>query len=198
MGGARPSSTSAEIFEAADPARTMPRWLVLSALGAIVLVVLALSWFNNRQLTEAPPPLAEPSEEAAPADSAPQGTAAAPATSPAAASGPVVLGAAEPVWLQVYERGGATLFQGELAAGQSYQVPPGATAPLLRTGKPEALRITVGGRPVPPVGPPARTVSNVSLLGPDLLSGGAGGGRGAPVPSVPQPSAPPGIGNTAG
>ena len=29
----------AEVFEPADPARTMPQWLVLSAIGAIVLLV---------------------------------------------------------------------------------------------------------------------------------------------------------------
>ncbi len=36
-----------------------------------------------------------------------------------AADGPVLLTAVEPTWIRVYERVGTTLFQGELAAGQS-------------------------------------------------------------------------------
>ena len=42
-------------------------------------------------------------------------------------------------------RDGATILkQGELAAGQSFEVPATATAPTLTTAKPEALRISVG------------------------------------------------------
>ena len=52
-----------------------------------------------------------------------------------------------------------------LQPGQTYAVPATATAPVLKTGKPEALKITVGSAVAPPVGPPATTVSNVSLLG---------------------------------
>ena len=112
--------------------------------------------------------------------------AAAPAAAPApavVATGPVVLTANEPVWLQVYERGGPTLYQGELAAGQSYQVPATATAPLLRTGKPEALRIAVGTADAPAVGPAATTVRDVSLLGPDLMRGPAATTPGAAAPA---------------
>ena len=70
-----------------------------------------------------------------------------------------------------------------LEAGQSYEVPATATAPVLTTGKPEALRISVGTADAPPVGPAATTVTNVSLLGPDLLRGPA-----AAVPTaVPSP-----------
>jgi cytoskeleton protein RodZ len=73
------------------------------------------------------------------------------------------------VWLQVSEKGGASLFSGMLQPGQTYAVPPTATAPVLKTGKPEALRINVGNNVAPPVGPPATTVANVSLLPADLL-----------------------------
>src|ERR1044071_8636934 len=51
MGGQRfESGGSAEVFEPADPARTMPRWLVLSAIGAIALLVIIMTWLNNRSL----------------------------------------------------------------------------------------------------------------------------------------------------
>jgi cytoskeleton protein RodZ len=166
MGGSRPEySTPAEVFEPADPARTMPRWLVLGALAAIVLVVSLMMWLNNRSLE---PDAVEPEAVANDQAAAPQ---AAEPQAPAVAQGPVVLAAIEPVWLSVSERGGGKLFEGVLNPGQNFQVPSTATAPLLRTGKPEALRITVGSQAAPAVGPPATTVRDVSLLPADLMRG---------------------------
>jgi hypothetical protein len=97
----------------------------------------------------------------------------------------VVITANEPAWIQVSERGGATMFQGELASGQSYEVPATATAPVLRTGRPQAIRISVGTADAPAVGEPDRTVSNVSLLGPDLMRGPAA--TPAAPPASPRP-----------
>jgi cytoskeleton protein RodZ len=188
MGGTRPEySTAPEVFEPADPARTMPKWLVLSALLGIILVVSLMLWLNNRSLEQP----GEPDEAVA------NEPAAAPAPqpqAPAAAQGPVVLSAAEPLWLSVYERGGGKLFEGVLNAGQTFEVPATATAPLLRTGKPEALRISVGGQPAPAVGPAATTVRDVSLLPADLMRAGqppaaASSTAGAPV-SQTAPSQP--------
>lgn len=189
VGSTRPAETTTnEVFEPADPARTMPRWLVITAIAAIVLVVIGMTWLNRRALQEPQPAAVEAIDETP--------TAAAPAggqqTAPAP-QGPVVLTATEPVWLRVYERDGRTLFQGELSTGQSYQLPQTATEPLLHTGKPEAVRVTVGGEVAPPLGPPARTVSDVSLSAADLMGRGEGSGV-----TVPAPSAPPGIQNTAG
>ena len=191
MGGQRfESGGNAEVFEPADPARTMPRWLVLSAIGAIVLLVVIMTWLNNRSLE--PDVAQEPAPEVAstaPTQNAP--TAAQPAPQPAQpASGPVVLTATEPAWIQVTD-GGRTLFSGELAAGQTFTVPQDAAAPLLKAGKPEALRVTVGSATAPPVGQPGRVASNVSLAPADLMRGGT-------AASPPAPSAPPGIQNTAG
>lgn len=98
-----------------------------------------------------------------------------PAQQPAAApapQGPVVLTATAPAWIQVTD-GGRSLFSGELAAGQSYTVPATATAPVLKAGKPEALRVTIGTANAPPVGTAGRVASNVSLLAADLMRGGA-------------------------
>lgn len=167
MGGDHPLAATAEVYEAADPARTMPKWLVLGAIAAVVVLVVVMSALNRRALQ---------SDEGAPPDT-PQATHAPASTAPAApaapaASGPVVLTAAEPVWLQVYEKGGKSLFEGQLAGGQVYAVPADAKAPMLKTGKPEALKISVGTAVAPAIGPPATTVRDVSLLGPDLMRGG--------------------------
>ncbi len=161
MGGKRTVTRTPEVFQPADPARTMPKWLVLAAIASVIVIALLFSWFQNRSLTA--PDDVPAAEVLAPAPDA------APAQQPQpAAGGPVVVTATEPSWIQISD-GGRTLFQGELAPNQPYQMPATATAPLLRAGKPEALRVTVGGAPAPPVGPAGQVASNVSLLGPDLM-----------------------------
>lgn len=188
LGGQRPVAAAAEIFEPADPARTMPKWLVFGAIGAVIALVLVMTWLNKRSL-EGP---ATASNEPTASAPAPATTNAPPAAAPApvAAQGPVVITANEPVWLQVSEKGGVTLFSGELAAGQRFDVPATATAPVLKTGKPEALRISVGTADAPPVGPAATTVRDVSLLGPDLMRGPAAVQPPAPGTAPPAAGAP--------
>ena len=163
MGGTRPVTIYPEVYETADPARTMPKGLVFGALALLALVVIALTWMSSRSMKgDETAPVAENAP-------APETNIAAPAPAPApAASGPVVLMANEAVWISVKD-GGAILKQGELAPGQSYEIPANAVAPLLTTGKPEALRISVGTADAPPVGPAGQTVSGISLRGPDLL-----------------------------
>lgn len=193
MGGQRYEASHAEVFEPVDPARTMPKWLVFAAIGGIILVVLVMTWLNNRALepdTSTSPVEATatvPTQESAASAQAPQQQQAA----PAAATGAVVLTATEPAWIQITDQG-RTLFSGELAAGQTFAVPQNAVAPLLKAGKPEALRVTVGNTVAPPVGPAGRVASNVSLKPADLMNAGAAGA------SPPAPSAPPGVQNTAG
>jgi cytoskeleton protein RodZ len=190
LGGQRPIA-NVEVFEAADPARTMPKWLVFAGIAAVILLVVIMSWLNRRSL--------EQPEEAV--TNTPAATVTAPAQPPPpsapapAAQGPVVLNATEAVWLQVYQKGGTTLFSGILQPGQTFVVPPNATAPLLKTGKPEALRINVGNALAPAVGRPATTVRDVSLLGSDLMKGGQGA---APTPqaATPAPAATPTETNT--
>ncbi len=76
MGGQRFDAGSPEVFEPADPARTMPKWLVFSAIGGIILVVLVMTWLNNRSL--APDEATSPIEATA---TAPTGENAAPSPS---------------------------------------------------------------------------------------------------------------------
>jgi cytoskeletal protein RodZ len=168
MGGHRFSSSQAEVIEAADPARTMPKWLVLSTIVAVVIIIIVMTVLNRRSLEQ---PSAVASNTPAPVTAAAPPPSQAPAPAPVA-EGPVVLTAVAPAWIQVTDEG-KTLFMGELQPGQTYSVPPTATAPLLKAGKPEALKVTVGAAVAPPVGPPGKVVSKVSLKGPDLIHGGA-------------------------
>ena len=186
MGGVRPVHQTSEVFEPADPARTMPKWLVFGAIAAVLVLVLVMSWLNERSFsgpdTAANEIVAETAEptQAAPPPAAPAQTA----------SGPVVITANEQVWIQVKD-GASTLKAGLLEAGQSFEVPATAKAPVLTTAKPEALRIAVGTADAPPVGPAGATVRDVSLLGPDLMRG--------PAAAAPAPAGtPPPVQNTAG
>ena len=52
MGGQRFAATQAEVFEAADPARTMPKWLVIGAIVAVILLIVLMSWLNSRSLEQ--------------------------------------------------------------------------------------------------------------------------------------------------
>ena len=187
MGGQRFTSSQSEVIEAADPARTMPKWLVISAVIAVILLIIIMSVLNRRALEQ---PASSPPAASAPATPAarPAQPAPAPATA-ASAQGPVVITAVAPAWIQVTDQG-KTLFEGMMAPGQAFTVPATATAPLLKAGKPEALKINVGSAVAPPVGPPGKVASKVSLKPADLMHGGAQAGASAPA-------APP-AGNAAG
>lgn len=188
MGGVRPASQSSEVFEPADPARTMPKWLVFGAIAAVLVLVLVMSWLNERSFQVADEPVNDSAASAA--APAPATPAPGPITAAPVAQGSVVLTANEQVWIQVKD-GRTTLKEGVLEPGQSFEVPTTASAPVLMTGKPEALRISIGTADAPPIGPPATTVRNVSLRAADLMRGPA-----AAAPSAP--GAAPTVQNTAG
>lgn len=173
MGGTRPATTSYDAFEPADPARVMPKWLILVVPLAIIAAILFFSWLNNRSL--------EVQDETAALNEA------APAPQPTAppvqqAQGPVVITANDRAWIEVKD-GNVILRQGELALGQSFEVPANAVAPTLTTAKPEALRISVGTADAPPIGE-AGTRVTVSLKPEDLM-------RPQPAAAASEPAAVP-------
>ena len=183
MGGQRFTANTMETFEPADPRRSMPKWLVIGTIVALVVIVGLMSWLNNRSLEQtdngANAPVAT-ATNAPPAQQPAQSAASPPA------AGPVLLTATDAVWMQITESGGTTLFSGVLQAGQTFTVPPQSSGAMLKTAKPEALKITVGGRIAPQVGPPAKKVT-VSLAPADLLKGPAAAGS-APAPGAPTPT----------
>jgi cytoskeletal protein RodZ len=180
MGGQRFANNQTEVLEPADPARTMPKWLVIGAIAGVILLIVLMSWISRRSLRQddspavASAPVQQPVKRAAPA--------AQPAAT--SAQGPVVLTAIAPAWIQVTDQG-KSLFQGELQPGQTFPVPPTAVAPLLKAGKPEALKVTVGSAVAPPVGPPGKVASKVSLKGDDLMRGAAAAAAPAAPPAAP-------------
>ena len=181
MGSELPAHYTTAVVEPLEPVdgnRTMPKALVFGALIGLVIVISLFTWLSNRELR---------GEEAA--TEATIDNLALAAAPPAATRGTVVITANEAAWIEV--RDGATVLkQGELAAGQSFEIPATAAAPTLTTAKPEALRISVGTGDAPAVGPPGKRVANVSLLGDDLLRGPvAAPAAASPVPEPVLPSA---------
>jgi len=179
MGGQRTMAQS-EVFEPADPARTMPKSLVLGAIVAVILLVILMSWLSRRSLEQPDEGVVNTPVAAAPAAQQP----AAPAPT-AAAQGPVVLTATDAVWLAIKDNG-TVLKQGIMQPGETFQVPATATAPVLTTAKAEALRINVGTAVAPSIGPAATKVS-VSLLPADLMKTGQAA-RPAPAAAAPAPA----------
>jgi cytoskeleton protein RodZ len=165
MGGVRAPAAQAEVFEPADPARTMPRWLVLAAIAAVILVIVLMTWLSNRSLRD--DGSASQSAATAPASQAPTQPAN-PVVQPTT-QGPVVLTAIQPVWLSVKDQG-KIIKQGILQPGETYEIPATASEPILTTAKAEGLKVTVGSATAPQVGPAATKVS-VSLLPANLMKG---------------------------
>jgi cytoskeleton protein RodZ len=145
-------------YEPVDPSRVPSRLLAWTAAGiAVALLIGYFVWKSmafgdgNIPVAEAPPPVVATAPAAAPPPTA------------APATGQVVLTATAPVWLRVYDKADKVLFEKEMATGESWPVPADADTPMVRTGRADALKITVGGSEVAPLGPPEKTVRDVVL-----------------------------------
>ena len=185
LGGLKTRAPTPEYYQPADPSRVPPRSLALIAgIIAVVLVIAYAIWRST--LDGGPATVTAPVAEA-PASQPAQPQPAAPPPPQAAAGQPVTLTAIGPVWLRVSEEGGATITERTLAAGESLQIPPTATRPMLRVGAPEALRITVGQTVIPQLGPAGQPVGNVSARPEDLIARAQGG---APAAAPAPPAAP--------
>ena len=184
MGGSRPVPMApSEVFEPADPARAMPRALVIGAIIAVLVLVALMSWLNKRSLSDN-------GEAQANAAATVEGPLQPPPLATPVPQGPVVLSATAPVWMAVYDKTGTSYFSGMLNPGVDFTVPATATAPLLKTGKPEAIKIAVGTAIAPSVGPPGQRVTDVSLLPADLLKPARAASSPPPATATVVPSAP--------
>lgn len=165
-------------FEPGDPARLPSRRLAwLSALAVVVLLVGAFSFYRTYFSPGiGPAPLTEPTRAAA------RPNPVRPAAAAPAPSGPVVFTSlADGTWVRFYDGAGKRLFEGQMARGQSFTVPADAVKPQVWTGRPNALAITVGGRPVPKLGEAEVIMRDVPVSAAALLA------RGAPATATPAP-----------
>lgn len=155
-----------EMFEPADPARVPSRTLAWTAAVIAIVLVAGFALWRSQLLT---PPTTEEiaqQEEAAPvAQQGPaQGAPAAPVNQT------VVFTANDDVWLRIYDETGERLKDGLMKKGESFTLPTEARNPMILTGRPQALDVTVGGKAVPPLGAADRTISDVPVNAEALLA----------------------------
>lgn len=100
------------------------------------------------------------------------GDAAQPAAAtPAQSGGKVVFTALEDgVWARFYEDGGERLFEAQMSSGDRFELPADAADPRINTGRPDALSITVGGRPVPKLSDEPITLGDTPVSAAALLA----------------------------
>ncbi len=172
--------TRYEAFEPVDPARVPSRTLAWTAALIVLLLIVGFTLWRTQLLT--PPTGEEIAQEAAPAVARPAGGAPV-----APAAQPVVFTAIDDVWLRIVDEAGERLKDGILKKGESFTLPAGAKGPTILTGRPQALSVTVGGKPIPALGAADRTISDVPVSAEALLARGA-----APVPTAtPAPASRP-------
>ncbi|MXO73230.1 helix-turn-helix domain-containing protein [Alteraurantiacibacter buctensis] len=173
----QPAARTTSSYEPSDPARVPSQSLVWFSLLALGLLLAGL-FFAYRTLfspaAELPSLIEQQEAEEASARASAAATPAAAAT-----GGPVTFTATdERVWVSFYDADGLRLLEKELARGESFTVPAEANGPMLRTARPEALSITIGGRAVPPLATEMMTLRDVKVDAASLLA------RSAPQPSA--------------
>lgn len=171
-----------ETYDPEDPVREPSSGLVWAGAVIAVLLLAALALWYGTDLfrssgTPEPEPLPTETPLAAPA--------AAPSPAVSANGGQVTLTATEPVWLRIYDATGTRLFEKEMAAGERYDVPQNANGPMINLGRPEAIRVTVNGSDVAPLGTPGRAIKDVPISAAALQARGTGATPGAaPAPAA--------------
>ena len=183
--GTASDSFATAAFTPGDPARVPSAKFAWIAAGAAVLFGAAgLAWWHGHDSTPASLPSLLPEAVSTPKPAKP-----APPPTPVAASNTVVLTAeASGIWVKLYDASGLQLMQKQLVQGESITVPPEAKDPMLWTGSPEALAITVGGQAVPKLADSHKTIKDVRVSATALLA------RAAPAVAVgPGAASPAGL-----
>lgn len=166
MGDARRAYFEPEAYEPVDPSRIPSRLLAMIALGVALLLGMGYLLLrfegDNSDLAKLAADTVPDTRPVVPRPVAPP-PASLPAE-PAVPTGPVSIAAAEDAWLKISERDGSrTYYMDVMKAGQSFAVPDTAIDPILRTGRPQSVRVLIGATALPPIGEPDRIVRDYSL-----------------------------------
>lgn len=163
-----------DALEPGDPARVPSRGLVFLSIAAIALLLVGgFTFYRTFFAPGSGPGSILPAEQAAQEDADRQaaqepGAAPVPAVD---AAGPVIFTALEDeVWVRFYDGSGNRLMEKAMARGETYTVPADAENPQIVTGRPYALGITIGGKPVPKLAEEAVTVADIPVSAEALLA----------------------------
>lgn len=162
LGEERRGHFEPEAYEPVDPSRVPSRLLAMVALGVALLLgmgyLLLRFQEDNVDLAKLAADTVEDNRPLPPKPAVPP-----PPAAPAVPTGPITVTAIEDVWLKVSERDGRTYFMSVLPAGQSYTLAEDVVDPVLRTGRPQSVRVAIGTTALPPIGEPDRLVRAYSL-----------------------------------
>ncbi len=131
-------------FEPGDPAR-VPGSNIIWIAAAAVLALLVIGYFGYNSMF-------------------------APAAELAASAQVVFTALQQGVWVKFYDANGTQLMQKEMALGETYTVPATAQGPQLWTARPDALKITVGGREIPRLATDEKIMKDVPVTAAALLA----------------------------
>ena len=167
QGGYQGTIARMPAYEPADPARVPPRWLAWSAAALAVALLAAYFVWRSFALSD-DTPATEATKVVAEAQIGKQNAAITnDAIDP---KGEVVITATETVWLKIYDKDNKRLFEKEMQPGERYIVPADAQNPMIVTGRPQVLNVTIGGKPVAPLGNGDKSIADVEVSAAALLA----------------------------
>lgn len=196
QGGHSAYQAPTQSYEPTDVARVPPRALAWTAAAvAVALVIAYLVWRSFA--------LGDPGNVSAPATVAQKGgttktDGAASTSTPVDPKGQVLLTARDTVWVRIYDADKKRLYENEMKAGEQYPVPADAKNPMINTGRPQAIDVTIGGKIVAPLGKPDIAIKDVGVSAaalvarvPETPATGATKGPSGTTPTTTSEAAPP-------
>lgn len=166
QGGHEGYQAPVQNYEPADPARVPSRTLAWTAAAIGILVVAGYFGWRTMALGDASiietPAAVVQKTEASVANADPKILIP--------AGGAVVLTATDNVWVKIYDADNKRLYEDEMKTGDSFTVPQDAKKPMIVTGRPQAISVTVGGKAVPPLGEIDKTIADVEVSSAALLA----------------------------
>lgn len=145
-------------YEPADVGRVPPRWIAWTAAAVALVALIGYLVWRSFAMSPDGGVDAVAEKEAVPAKTAQAAAAPQPPT-----DGAVVLTADDTVWVKIYDADNKRLFESEMKAGETYTVPADANGPMIVTGRPQHLKVTVGGKPVEALGVADKTIADVGV-----------------------------------
>ncbi|MBP7952214.1 MAG: DUF4115 domain-containing protein [Sphingorhabdus sp.] len=177
-------------YTPADAASVPSKTLAWTAAIIGILIVAGYFIWRSTAMVAADPGLVDQAETEISAPATTDATQN--AASPAAAidsNGQVVITAVDTVWVKIYDASDKRLFEAEMKAGESYNVPQDAAKPMIVTGRPDKLKITLAGKEMAPLGDGSRTIADVGVSAADFAARANAAAVSTPAPTTsPQTS----------
>lgn len=165
-------------YEPTDPTSVPPK--ILAWTAAIIGLLILTGYFIWRSVildgstaeTEITTKTAQRQQASVPEPGRPKASDIDP-------NGQVVVTATGTVWMKIYDADNKRLFEAEMKPGESYNVPQDANKPMIVTGRPDKIKITVSGKIIPPLGDGSSTIADVGISAADIAA------RAAENPALP-------------